>query len=65
VVGTVALLLVSGGIFAHNINYLHHFLPEWPTIIKEFIFGVLAGTVALGLVAFAQKILLLFNNKTS
>jgi hypothetical protein len=65
VVGTVALLLVSGGIFAHNINYLHHFLPEWPTIIKEFIFGVLAGTVALGLVAFAQKILLLFDNKTS
>jgi predicted DNA repair protein MutK len=65
VVGTVALLLVSGGIFAHNINYLHHFLPEWPTIIIELILGVLGGIVALGLVAFAQKILLLFNNKTS
>ncbi len=63
VVGTIALLLVSGGIFAHDIEYLHPFLSEWPTIIKEFIFGVLGGIVALVLVAVVKKILLLFKKK--
>jgi predicted DNA repair protein MutK len=57
VLGTIALLLVSGGIFAHNIEYLHHILSEWPPIIKEFIFGVLGGIFALVLVAVVKKIL--------
>lgn len=60
VVGTIALLLVSGGIFSHNIEYLHHILSEWPTIIKEFIFGVLGGIFALVLTAIAKKLLSLF-----
>jgi predicted DNA repair protein MutK len=60
VVGTVALLLVSGGIFAHNIEYLHHILPEWPTIIKEFIFGLIGGALALILMVVIKKVLLLF-----
>ena len=64
VVGTIALLLVSGGIFAHNIDYLHHILPEWPTLIKEFTFGVLGGLLALVLVAAAKKILSLFRKNT-
>lgn len=60
VVGTIALLLVAGGIFAHNIEYLHHILPNWPTIIKEFILGVLGGIFALVLIAIIKKILSLF-----
>jgi uncharacterized protein len=64
VVGTIALLLVSGGIFAHNIDYLHHILPEWPTLIKEFTFGVIGGLLALALVAAAKKILSLFRKNT-
>jgi len=51
VLGTIALLLVAGGIFAHNIEYLHHILPMWPTIIKEFILGLLGGIFALFLIA--------------
>ena len=27
VVGTIALILVSGGIFLHNIEYIHHLIP--------------------------------------
>jgi uncharacterized protein len=42
-VGTIALIMVSGGIFVHNIEYLHHILPELPSIIKEFIAGLVAG----------------------
>lgn len=60
VAGTIALLLVSGGIFAHNIEYLHHILSEWPTIIKEFIFGVAGGIFALALIVLVKKIISLF-----
>lgn len=55
VVGTIALLLVSGGIFTHNIDYLHPILSEWPTIIKEFMFGIVGGIFALVLIAIIKK----------
>ena len=47
VVGTIALLLVSGGIFVHNIAFLHHLLPNVPSILVEFIVGLLVGFLAL------------------
>jgi predicted DNA repair protein MutK len=62
VAGTIALLLVSGGIFAHNIEYLHNISPKWPTIILELIFGTLGGIFTLVFVAFGKKILSLFKH---
>lgn len=59
VLGTLALLLVSGGIFAHHIEYLQHILIAWPAIIKEFILGVIGGIVALVLIVSVKKFLLL------
>lgn len=50
VVGTIALIMVSGGIFAHNIDYLHHVLPMWPSLLKELCYGILGGLIALLLV---------------
>lgn len=47
VIGTIALLLVSGGIFVHNIEFLHHLLPNVPGIIVEFLTGLVVGFVAL------------------
>lgn len=47
VVGTIALILVSGGIFAHNIHYLHELLPTWPAMLKEFTFGIVGGLAAV------------------
>jgi predicted DNA repair protein MutK len=46
-VGTIALLLVAGGIFAHNIDFFHHLMETWPGIIKEFIIGLGVGIVIL------------------
>lgn len=56
VVGTIALILVSGGIFAHNIAYLHHVFPTWPTIIKEFTFGFTGGLIAVALFTMGKKV---------
>lgn len=60
VVGTLALLLVSGGIFAHNIDYLHHILTNWPDLIKEFLFGIVGGLVALAAITTVKKVIKLF-----
>jgi predicted DNA repair protein MutK len=43
VVGTLALLLVSGGIFVHNIEAFHHILESFPGILRDFTFGLAAG----------------------
>jgi predicted DNA repair protein MutK len=56
VVGTIALILVSGGIFIHNIDYFHHMLPNVPSIIKELILGIIVGLVIVGIVTLFQKI---------
>ncbi|MCK0180189.1 DUF808 domain-containing protein [Flavobacteriaceae bacterium S0862] len=47
VIGTIALLLVAGGIFVHNIEYLHHFLETWPSILRDFVIGLGVGILAL------------------
>ena len=55
-IGTIALLLVSGGIFAHNIEFFHHVLPTWPSIIKEFLLGLLIGAIVLVVIMIIKKI---------
>lgn len=65
VVGTIALILVAGGIFAHNIDYLHHILPSWPSIVKEAMLGILGGIVALVLITVAKKIISLFKGSNT
>ncbi|ACU60441.1 DUF808 family protein [Chitinophaga pinensis] len=59
VVGTIALILVSGGIFVHNIDFLHHLLPTWPSFIKEAGIGLLAGLLTVGVVTVSKKIVAL------
>ena len=56
VLGTLALLLVAGGIFAHHINFFHQILSSLPAIIKEFILGLGVGFVVLIFVLAFQKI---------
>ena len=56
VVGTIALLLVSGGIFVHNIDFFHHLLPTVPSIVKEFGFGLVVGLLTVGVVMIFKKL---------
>ena len=57
VLGTIALILVSGGIFLHNIEYIHHFIPHSiPSTIAEFGVGIVFGLVAVLLVMGFKKV---------
>lgn len=52
VIGTIALIMVAGGIFAHRIEYFHHILPSWSsdkmlTVLKEVILGLVGGLLAV------------------
>lgn len=58
VIGTIALLLVAGGIFVHYIPFFHHIVPQIniPSIIKEFVIGLILGFLVLGIVNLFKKI---------
>jgi len=47
VIGTIALILVSGGIFMHNLEFVHHYLAKFPSLIAEFSIGIAVGLIAL------------------
>jgi predicted DNA repair protein MutK len=48
--GTAALVLVSGGIFVHNIHAIHDILHAWPSLLAEVVTGLLVGTVVFAIV---------------
>ncbi|MNK25652.1 Inner membrane protein YedI [compost metagenome] len=60
VVGTIALILVAGGIFAHNVGFLHGLFPTVPSIITEFGIGIVAGLIVVALVTIVKKIISTF-----
>ncbi|MDC0629399.1 DUF808 domain-containing protein [Flavobacteriaceae bacterium] len=56
VIGTVALLLVSGGIFSHNLETFHHLLGNFPEILRDLSFGLSAGLLTLLVVRLCKLI---------
>ena len=57
IIGTLALILVSGGIFVHNIEYIHHLVSPLPAIVGEFAVGLVIGVIVVGIVTSVKKIL--------
>lgn len=47
-IGTIALLLVSGGIFTHKIHFIHDLVKPLPSLLGDFLVGLVAGFIALG-----------------
>ncbi|WP_026452648.1 DUF808 domain-containing protein [Aequorivita capsosiphonis] len=60
VIGTIALILVAGGIFVHNLDFFHHLLPKLPSFIPEFIVGLAVGFICLLVVLGFKKVWTLF-----
>ena len=60
VVGTIALIMVAGGIFVHNIEYVHHLYPKVPSTLKEFAYGLVGGLIAVIVITVAKKLISAF-----
>lgn len=55
-VGTIAMTLVGGGIFVHNIDAIHQFLHSWPVLLADFTVGITFGAIFLLLYMGVKKI---------
>ncbi len=56
VIGTLALLLVSGGIFVHNIHFVHDLLAGMPSMLAEFLAGLVVGVIVLLVIKIFSKL---------
>jgi predicted DNA repair protein MutK len=58
VIGTIAMILVGGGILSHNIEFIHHLtIPTFPQMLNEFVIGLVIGFIILFLINGIKKIL--------
>lgn len=56
VIGTIALLLVSGGIFRHNIHFLHDLLENIPSLLADLLLGLVVGIIVVLLANLGKKV---------
>ncbi len=56
IIGTIALILVSGGIFVHNLHFIHDIVHSLPSILGEFLVGLVVGALTLPVVGLGKKI---------
>jgi len=49
-IGTIAMLLVGGGMYVHNIEYIHHWLVAMPTLLADLLVGLVVGGLVMGLI---------------
>ncbi len=56
VVGTLAMLLVAGGIFVHNVHQIHNLVSGLPSIAAELFVGTVVGVLALAAERTAMKL---------
>jgi len=60
IVGTLAMLLVAGGIYVHNIHQIHEFLHFMPSLLAELITGLIIGFIVL----IIEKLLMRISKRT-
>jgi uncharacterized protein len=56
VIGTIAMLLVAGGIFIHNSEFFHHLVEGIPFIFGDLLIGAVIGVVSVGVMILVEKI---------
>lgn len=62
VVGTIAMLLVGGGMFVHNVPKIHDFFHTLPLVVAELIVGLVIGLLSVLLIEGFKKIRGLFSS---
>lgn len=56
VVGTFAMILVAGGIFVHNLHFIHDLVHGIPAMLGEFLVGLVVGFAVLPIVLLGKKL---------
>ena len=56
IVGTVAMLLVGGGMYVHNIEFIHHMLSWLPTLAADLSAGIVVGLLLFGVIHIPKRI---------
>lgn len=56
ILGTFAMILVAGGIFVHNIHYIHDLVHGIPAMLGEFAVGLAVGIVVVAIVLPLKKL---------
>lgn len=56
IVGTIAMLLVGGGMFVHNIEAVHHTLEFLPSELPSLVAGLAVGGIIVALMHLYHKI---------
>lgn len=56
VVGTIAMLLVGGGMYVHNIDMIHDAMHSLPGIVGELLVGLALGAILLGVVSLVKRL---------
>jgi hypothetical protein len=62
VIGTIAMVLVAGGIFLHNIHELHQLFHTLPSILAELLIGFWVGVIAVIVMKIFTEIKSLFSS---
>lgn len=63
VVGTIALIFVAGGIYVHNVTYIHQMLPGINGTVLEIATGLVVGLVIFFVVEGVKKFIGLTSQK--
>ncbi|MFD1316480.1 DUF808 domain-containing protein [Namhaeicola litoreus] len=63
IVGTAAMLLVGGGMFVHNIDKVHDFFHGLPSILAEFIVGLVVGLLTFFVIEIFKKLKKMLSKK--
>ena len=56
VIGTLAMLLVGGGMFVHNVAWVHQALHAVPPVAAELVAGLIVGAALLALMHLAKTV---------
>jgi len=56
VIGTIAMLLVAGGIFVHNVHAIHDVVSGIPSILGELLVGTIVGILAVAPMEIYKKV---------
>ncbi len=56
VIGTIAMLLVGGGMYVHNIETVHRLVADLPALAADLLIGLTVGAVMIGMVQLLKRI---------